>query len=349
MSTERIVELRSDTFTKPTPQMREAMFHADVGNDCRGEDPTTNSLEEKSAALLGKESAMFVASGTMGNLCAVMAHCKPGDGVVLDRLSHLFTSEAGSFSTLAGCLAFPIDAPHGVFNLEELAASIDNDRASQVNTATGLVCLENTHNFRGGIAVSGDSTMKIADVAHEKGVPVHLDGARIFNAAVSLGTEARDLCRDVDSVQFCLSKGLGCPIGSVLVGKEDFIRRARRARRSLGGGMRQVGVIAAAGLVALDTMIERLADDHRRAGQLAAGLSEIRGLTVSPSSNYTNMVFVSLEDKTRTSIIVHELASLGINVFLSLGNNQLRLVTHYEIDDEAIDQTISAFRKLLQQ
>jgi len=341
---DHIIELRSDTFTKPTARMRRAMAEAEVGNDGVDGDPTAIALQEQAAERMGKEAALFVASGTMGNLCAVLAHCEKGDSVILDREAHMFRDEAGGLAAFAGCLAHRLDCPAGSYDPEQLRRAICGGSLTQPRT--GLVCLENTHNRRGGLPVPVEAMKPVADIARQSGVPVHLDGARIFNAAIALGVDVRDIAGQVDSLQFCLSKGLGCPIGSILVGKEDFIARATRYRRMLGGGMRQVGVVAAAGLVAMREMIDRLAEDHRRAEELAVGLADIPGLTVDLSQARTNMVYVTVDEKYPLDGIIAKLHCHGVNV-ASPEIGQIRLVTHCDICDEDVQRTILAFRDVM--
>lgn len=342
----KTVELRSDTYTRPTPQMRQAMAEAEVGNDGVGEDPTVNRLEAIAAERFGKEAAMFVPSGTMGNLCAVLTHCQRGDAVILEHWSHIFRNETGNISAVAGCLPHTLKCPEGIYDVDELKATID--KGSLVHPRTGLVCLENTHNQYGGIAVSAERIREIAAIVHKRDIPVHMDGARIFNAAIALDTQVKQLAAPVDSVQFCFSKGLACPVGSMLVGSRNFIDRARRMRRMIGGGMRQAGVLAAPALVALDTMVDRLAEDHRRAHQLAVDLSKLPGLSVDPGRVQTNMVYVRLDDAAATDHVVDELAGQGIKAFAT-GKDMIRLVTHYEIEDEDIARTVAAFEQIMQE
>ena len=337
----RVIELRSDTYTKPTPSMLQAMVEFEVGNDGVDEDPTVNRLQEVAAQRLGKEAALFVASGTMGNLCAVMAHCRPGEAVILDPQSHLFCDEGGNVGAVAGCLAHSLNCPGGVYDLNELRSAFQ--AGSLTRARTGLVCLENTHNRRGGLVVSPEDLQSVADLAHAQGIPVHLDGARIFNAAVALGIDVAKLSCFPDSVMFCLSKGLACPVGSLLAGTREFIARAKKVRRMLGGGMRQAGVLAAAGLVALETMVDRLADDHRRAQELADGLAGIPGLRVAPPKPATNMVYLVLDDKSQTDRAISALSAQGVECAAS-ERGTLRLVTHYEITDADVAETIQTFR-----
>ena len=340
----RTIELRSDTYTKPTPAMRQAMYKAEVGNDGMDEDPTVNRLQEMAADQLGKEAALFVASGTMGNLCALLAHCQKGDIAIMDSRSHIFCDEGAGFAAFGGILAHPLESRAGCYDADELAEAIMPGSLTQAQTK--LVCLENTHNRRGGIPIPASKIARTADIAHSKNLAVHMDGARIFNAAVALGQNVKELTRYVDSLQFCLSKGLACPIGSLVLGSKDFVGRAKRVRRCLGGGMRQAGIVAAAGLVALETMVERLATDHEHAATLALGLSEIPGLTVDSPAIRTNMVFLNIQEKARTDKIVWALRENGINV-TSLKHGLMRLVVHCEITDEDVQETIRAFGAIM--
>ena len=257
------IDLRSDTVTLPTPQMRDAMAEAVVGDDVYGEDPTINRLEEMSASMMGKEAGLFVPSGTMGNLAAILAHCGRGDEAILGHLSHTFLFEAGGAAALGGVSSHLLtNQPDGTLNLYEIDGAVRSDDPHF--PISRLVVLENTHNRCGGVALTVEYTTAVAELAHRRGLKFHLDGARIFNAAAVIEADAKDLAAPTDSITFCLSKGLGAPVGSVLCGTAEFISRARRMRKQLGGGMRQAGVLAAAGIIALETMIARLADDHKR-------------------------------------------------------------------------------------
>lgn len=344
---ESVVDLRSDTVTQPTPAMREAMAQAPVGDDVYGEDPTINRLQEMAAARLGKEAGLFVPSGTMGNLIAVLAHCQRGDEVILGTKAHTFLFEAGGISALGGVHSAQVpNQPDGTLALEDIRLAIRPDDAH--HPITRLVTLENTHNRCGGVALSVEYTRAAGELAHEHGLQVHLDGARIFNAAAALGVSARDLCEPVDSVTFCLSKALCAPVGSVLCGSREFIHRAHRMRKQLGGGMRQAGVLAAAGIVALEQMTDRLAEDHVRARCLAEGLAEIPGVQLAAGSPHTNMIFLSLDETipSSTKDVAERLAEMGVLVGV-VGSRSYRLVTHYWIDDAAVDRAIAAFRTVL--
>lgn len=343
-----IVDLRSDTVTKPTPEMREAMAKAEVGDDVYGDDPTVNRLQEMAADMMGKEAGLFVPSGTMGNLTAILSHCQRGDEVIIGQLNHSFLYEAGGMSVLGGISSFQLrNQPDGSLLISDVEAAIRPDDPH--DPITRLVCLENTHNRCGGTVQTPEYTREISKFAHDHGLKVHLDGARIFNAAAALGIPARDLAAPVDSVTFCLSKGLSAPVGSVLCGTSDFIRLARRARKLLGGGMRQAGILAAAGIVALQKMTTRLAEDHTRARRLADGLRQNKCVELDAGTPATNMIFFNLAARTRISApaAAAELLKQGILVSPT-GERRFRLVTHYWIDDAGVDRTIAAFAKVLQ-
>lgn len=338
------VDLRSDTVTKPTPAMREAMAKAEVGDDVYGEDPTVNRLQEMAAEMMGKEAGLFVASGTMGNLAGVLAHCQRGDEVIVGNKAHTFSFEAGGISVLGGVHSCQLpNQPDGSLALEDIEAAIRPDDPH--DPISRLICLENTHNRCGGTYQTPDYMNRVSEFAHGRGLSVHLDGARIFNAAAVQGIKAKELAGPVDSVTFCLSKGLCAPVGSVLCGSKEFIRKAHRLRKMLGGGMRQAGILAAAGIVALETMIGRLSEDHARARTLADGLKQVPGLVLDPKVPATNMVFLSLipEVKSDTSEVIEELKRRGILAGVT-GQRSFRLVVHYWIDDIGVEKTVAAFR-----
>ncbi len=341
------IDLRSDTVTQPTPAMRHAMAQAEVGDDVYGEDPTINRLQEMGAAMLGKEAGLFVPSGTMGNLAAILAHCERGDEVILGNKAHTFLFEAGGVSALGGIHSCQIpNQPDGTLALDDIRAAIRPDDIH--DPITRLIALENTHNRCGGVALTAEYTRSIGELARQFGLLLHLDGARIFNAAAVLGVPAAELAAPVDSVTFCLSKGLSAPVGSVLCGSKEFIHRALRVRKQLGGGMRQAGVLAAAGIVALETMVDRLPEDHRRAKILARGLSSLPGICLDPGSPYTNMIFLELDKNSPVSAprLVELLARQGIRIGL-VGDHRFRLVTHYWIDDEKVERVISTFGEII--
>jgi threonine aldolase len=342
-----VIDLRSDTVTHPTEEMRQAMASAVVGDDVYEEDPTIHRLEELAAEMTGKEAALFVASGTMGNLIAILVHCRRGDEAVMGHLGHTFLHEAGGMSALGGVF------PHVIQNQGDGTLSLDDIRGAYReedvhHPESRLVIVENTQNACGGIPLSVDYVHGLHSVADELGLKVHLDGARVFNAAVALGVNASDLTHDVDSVMFCLSKGLCAPVGSMLCGSKDFIYQARRARKQLGGGMRQAGVLAAAGLISLEKMTQRLAEDHTRAADLAAGLQGISGFELDKGLPLSNMVFLQLTQKAKKSPvqIQSELAREGVLIGQS-GPRNFRLVTHYWINDQDIIKTIDAINKVM--
>ncbi len=342
------IDLRSDTVTKPTPAMREAMARAEVGDDVYGEDPTVNRLQELAASMLGKEAGLFVPSGTMGNLAAILAHCGRGDEVILGNKAHTFLFEAGGVSALGGVHSCQLpNQPDGSLALEDIEAAIRPGDAHF--PVTRLVSLENTHNRCGGIYQTVEYTRAVGELAHGRGLSVHLDGARVFNAAIALGVRVADLAAPVDSVTFCLSKGLCAPVGSIVCGSKEFIARAHRVRKQLGGGMRQTGILAAAGIVALETMVDRLAEDHLRARKLADGLRQVKGLKLEADSPATNMVFVALSiDIPMTARqVAAKLREMGILVGV-VAERGFRLVTHYWIDDDDVAVTMSAFAAALE-
>jgi threonine aldolase len=341
------IDLRSDTVTQPTPAMRQAMAQAEVGDDVYGEDPTVNQLQELAACMVGKEAGLFVPSGTMSNLTAVLTHCNRGDEVILGTKSHTYLFEGGGVSALGG--VHPCQLPNqadGTLILQDILNAIRPDDIHQPTTR--LICLENTHNRCGGVALSPDYTRQVGELAHQHDLRLHLDGARLFNAAVVQDVSAQELAGPADSVSICLSKGLSAPVGSVLCGSKEFIKRALRIRKQLGGGMRQAGILAAAGIVALETMVDRLADDHQRAARLAEGLQRFPVLQPDPEKPYTNMVFFNLAHSTPLTAreIALRLVERGIKVGVT-GPQRFRLVTHYGIEDADIEQTIAAFGEVL--
>jgi len=342
----KIIDLRSDTVTLPTPAMREAIYRAELGDDVFGEDPTTNRLEKLAAQRMGKEAALLVASGTMGNLVCLLTHCGRGDEVILGDQSHTFLYEAGGMSALGGIHPHTVaNQPDGTLRLEDIESAI---RCDDVHfPRTRLICLENTHNRCGGSALTPPYTDAVAALAKKRGLAVHLDGARIFNAAVALGGDVKELTRSVDSLSFCLSKGLSAPIGSVVCGSKRFIAQARRIRKVLGGGMRQSGIIAAAGIVALEEMPARIAEDHKNARRLAEGIARIKGLSIDLAKMQTNIVYFQLTSEQLTAEkLVTGLTKKGIRL-LSVGPRRLRAVTHYGIAAGDIDLTTAALRELM--
>jgi threonine aldolase len=343
----KYVDLRSDTVTQPTPEMREAMAEAEVGDDVFRDDPTVNRLEELAAEMLGKEAAIFVPSGTMGNLLALLVHCQRGDEVIVGNQSHIYVNEAGGMAALGGIQPNPVaNQKDGTLRLEDILAAIRSEDVH--HPITRLICLENTQNICGGVPLTTEYTHAVADLAHQNHLSLHIDGARIFNAAAAQGVDVKALVEPADSVMFCLSKGLVSPIGSVLVGNQRFIARARHLRKMLGGGMRQVGVIAAAGIISLEKMTKRLGQDHLRAKNLADGLRQIPSLVVDVDSPFTNMVYMNLSEDVKLSSnqIVEQMKKYG--VLLDAENTRrFRLVTHYWIDDEGVRKVVEAFREVL--
>lgn len=342
-----IIDLRSDTVTKPTAEMREAMAKAEVGDDVYQDDPTVNELQVLAASMLGKEEGLFVPSGTMGNLAAILAHCSRGDEVIMGQKAHTFLHEGGGISTLGGVHSCQIkEQADGSLDFDELEAAIRFDDIHE--PVTRLIEIENTHNACGGVFQTPEYINKLSDFAHDRGLIVHMDGARVFNSAIAQGIDVSELTGSVDSVTFCLSKGLCAPVGSVLCGDRDFIRKANRIRKHLGGGMRQAGILAAAGIIALNSMIDRLADDHIRAKNLAAGLKEINNIQLLPEIPSTNMVFFNLSDEIKYSTIEIEkkLESMGVLAHAS-GPRRFRLVTHYWITDQDVNNTVDIFKTIL--
>jgi threonine aldolase len=340
------IDLRSDTVTLPTPAMRDAMCRAELGDDVYGEDPTMNRLQEMAAERLGKEAALFVASGTMGNLVALLTHCGRGDGAIMGDQSHTFLNEAGGSSALGGVypLAVP-NQPDGTINPSVIEGAIPSEDAHHPRVA--LVCLENTHNYCGGTPLDVDYTATVADLARRYGLALHLDGARIFNAALALGVPASDLAAPADSVMFCLSKALSCPVGSLVCGSAEFIKRAHRMRKMVGGGMRQVGVLAAAGIVALEQMVDRLQEDHENARTLAEGIAEIPGLGLDPGSVQTNIVFFDFLDHRMTAQqFCERLREEGVLMSAS-GPGRIRAVTHYGIERADVEHALQVMRQVM--
>ncbi len=342
----RIVDLRSDTLTKPTPAMRRAMAEAEVGDDVFGEDPTINRLEEMAAERLGKEAGLFVASGTMANLASLLVHCGRGDEIIIGSQSHTFLAEQGGSAAVGGIHPRTVpNQPDGKLDLEDIEFAIRDDNIHF--SRTRLIILENTHNGCSGYPLDTDYMKAVGQVARHHKLKIHVDGARIFNAAVALNVNPKDLVTEADSVSFCLSKGLAAPVGSVVCGTQDFINEARRARKVLGGGMRQAGVLAAAGIVALNEMVNRLADDHAHARKLAEGLAEMKGLDIDPNGIKTNIVYF---ETTREDLPAIELESRlnaeGIKIS-AFGPRRLRAVTYYHISAEDIEFTLGVFSKIL--
>jgi threonine aldolase len=341
------VDLRSDTVTKPTPEMREAMAEAEVGDDVYGDDPTLNRLEELASYMLGKEAAVFVPSGTMGNLIALMVHCQRGDEAIVGTKSHIYLNEAGGMAALGGIMPNPIPNQNdGTLALDDILASIRTEDVH--HPITRLICIENTQNACGGVPLTLEYTQKVGELVRAHNLFFHIDGARIFNAATALNVDVKELVAPADSVMFCLSKGLSSPIGSILVGTTKFIARARHIRKLLGGGMRQVGIIAAAGIISMERMTKRLGDDHERAKRLADGLRNIRGILVDEDTPHTNMIYFNLADYVSfdEKMICAKMSKHGVLVDWA-SPRRFRLVTHYWVDDQSVEKTIKAFNEVL--
>ncbi|MGR3311541.1 MAG: threonine aldolase family protein [Candidatus Brocadiales bacterium] len=335
----KIVDLRSDTVTKPTPRMREAMMNAKVGDDGFREDPTVNKLEEMAAKKLGKETALFVSSGTMGNLIAVMVHTRPGDGVICDRRSHLNMLTGGGTSAVAGITTCTIGVDtQGKPDLDELVSNIHTNDMRFPQTT--LIAFENTNNLAGGTVMTPQDTEELANIANKYGLRLHLDGARIFNSVAALGVDPKELTKGCDSVMFCLTKGLASPVGAVLTGSKDFIANARRIRKLLGGGTRQAGVIAACGIVSLEDMIDRLAEDHNHAKRLAEGLARIDGFTININTVQTNIICFNFELPGLGCIdFVNRLKDNGV-LAVHIEGNLGRMVTHKDVNADDITYTL---------
>ncbi len=317
---------------------------AEVGDDVLGDDPTVIELQNRVAALFGKQAGLFVPSGTMSNAVAIRAHTVPGDEIVIDKLSHIYRYEGGGYAAMSGVSVALVDGDKGLMNAEQVQSAIRKAEGSQSHYPDGsLVCVENTANLGGGACYSQTALDAIAAVAHDNGCKAHVDGARIFNAVIAQGVDSARMCRDYDSISICFSKGLGAPVGSVLVGAKEFIAKAHRWRKMFGGGMRQAGVLAAAALYALDNNIERLAEDHVRAKEIALAIADMDKFTVDLNTVQTNMVYVDC--KMPAAELTVSLAELGIDLF-DTGPNTVRIVTHLHITDEDVQRIISAFAAL---
>ncbi len=336
-----IVDLRSDTVTKPTAAMREAMARAEVGDDVLYEDPTVNELQRRSAELFGKEAALFVPSGTMGNLLAILSQTRPGDAIIISAQSHPYHHESANLSMVAGVLPHLVPTQDGLFTADEAAAWIVQTDDHH-HACTTLISIENTANRGGGSIYTPEHTASIGRLARDRGLCFHCDGARIFNAVVALGVSPEDFGRHVDTLCFCLSKGLGAPVGSVLVGDGPTMDRAHRFRKMLGGGMRQAGILAAAGLYALENNVARLSEDHRRAAEFRRLLEGVPGIAF-PHPSPTNMVYVQVTD---APTIVKRIAEKGVLAY-DVGPNEIRFVFHLDIDDNGVGQAATAVRESL--
>jgi threonine aldolase len=341
-----MIDLRSDTVTKPTPEMREAMARAEVGDDVLGEDPTVNRLEEMSAAILGLEAAVFVASGTMGNQVALYAHTQRGDEIITEESAHVGMYEAGAYAVVSGLSIRRLRGrPYGALDPNEVRALVAPDDVHRAPTT--VVCLENTHNASSGTAITPEQTRAVAEVAHANGMKLHLDGARIFNAATYLAIEPKELVRGADSIQFCFSKGLAAPVGSMVCGSREFSRRARRARKLLGGGMRQAGVLAAACLISLEKMTKRLHEDHAHARLIAEELARHGGVSIDLNAIQTNIIRFAFRrenlDGARLGTLLRE---RGILVD-ARGGDKIRMVTHNDVSAKDTHAIVSALREIL--
>ena len=338
------IDLRSDTVTKPTPEMRRAMAEAEVGDDVYGEDPTANRLEQRAAEIFEREAALFVPTGSMGNLICIRVHCDHGHEVICESRGHIFNFEMASMTAIAGCLPRPVETSDGILTWKHIEPAIRPK--VYYRAQTGLVSLENTHNLAGGRVLPTAVQEEICDRAHERGIPVHLDAARIFNAATFLGKSVADITRKVDSIMFCLSKGLGAPVGSMVVGSRAFIERARVFRKMFGGGMRQVGVLAAAGLVALEKHPPLLACDHAKAKRLAEALAEIPGMRLQAKDVQTNiLVFDVSGTGMGAPDLSAKLKERGV-LANAVDPKQMRMVTHYDVSEEEIERAIRAVQEI---
>ncbi|MBS1706547.1 MAG: aminotransferase class I/II-fold pyridoxal phosphate-dependent enzyme [Armatimonadetes bacterium] len=334
-----VVDLRSDTVTQPSAEMIRAMASAPLGDDVLGDDPTVKELESLAAAAMGKEAGLFVPSGTMGNQIALCVHCRPGDAVLFEEQAHMVWYEGGAPAVFAGVLTKTVPGTNGIMSLADIESRIT--RRNYHTPGTVLLCIENTHNRAGGAIVPPDLMEKYQTIATENAMATHLDGARIFNASVALGAPVQKLTKSVDTVNFCLSKALGAPVGSVLCGPAAFIEEAKYVRKRMGGGMRQSGILAAAGIYALEHNVDRLAEDHLRAKALGAGLAEIPGLSIQQEDIVTN--FVMVDTVLPVTLWVEAISRHGVKA-IAFGPHRVRLVLHYHIDDQAVAQCIDAFR-----
>jgi len=343
----KIIDMRSDTITLPTEEMRQAMYEAELGDDVFGEDSTTNRLEEMAAQVMGKEAALFTPSGTMTNLIAVFTHTRPGDEILVGSEAHILWYEVGGASTLGGVMMRTVpNDENGRVDSETVKQAI---RPKNIHhPPTTLLCLENTHNRCGGAVLTLEYTSAIAQLAHQHGLRVHLDGARIFNAAVALDVPASELAGPADSVCFCVSKGLSAPIGSLICGTQEFVERARKWRKMLGGGMRQVGVIAAAGIVAIQKMVTRLAEDHANARRLAYGLARIPGIIISPEKFQTNIVNFEFSPSISGPEFLRQLEAKGVK-FLHRGGQKVRAVTNRMVSAEDVDEALEHMERLMRE
>src|SRR5256714_940690 len=344
-----MIDLRSDTVTRPTASMRRAMAEAEVGDDVYGEDPTITRLQERAAEVFEKEAALFVPTGSMGNQIAVKLHTRPGTEVVIEERGHIYNYEMAAMSAISGALARPVKSVDGsgILKWEEIKSAVRASDSPYYVARTGLVALENSHNLAGGAVLTRERTEEICAGAHSLGIPVHLDGARIFNAATALSESVAALARPADSVMFCLSKALGAPVGSMLLGSRELIAEARRWRKLLGGGMRQAGVLAAAGLVALEETPPRLAEDHANARRLAEGLAELPGVLIDPEKVQTNIVIFDVSNAELASDEICARLRDAHGVLASGFGDSIRMVTHYDVSREDIERALGALRQVI--
>jgi len=343
---ELVIDLRSDTVTKPSPEMRKAMAEAEVGDDVFIEDPTVNKLQNRAAEIFRREAALFVPSGTMGNLTCILAQTRPGQEVICEEAGHIYNYEMASMSAVAGVLPRVVRGDQGILTWEIVSKVIRPHIYYRPQTA--LISLENTHNMAGGTVYPTKQAHEICDRAHDAGVSVHLDGARVFNAATYLNEDVAEMTKKFDSIQFCLSKGLGAPVGSMIVGSRDFIERCRSLRKMLGGGMRQVGVLAAAGLVALDNGPKRLHMDHENAKFLANELASVPGITLNPATVQTNIVIFDVRKSGWASgDILNTLAQRGV-LAVPVDNDKIRMVTHLDVNRNDVERAANITREVFQ-
>ena len=340
-----MIDLRSDTVTQPTEGMLDAMSKAVVGDDVLGDDPTVIELQNKAAKILGKEAGLYVPSGTMSNIVATRTHTSPGDEIVTEAHSHVYRYEGGAFAALSGCSVALVDGENGIMTPEQVSSSIRKAEGSLSHYPNGsLVCVENTAQGGGGTVYSQETLDEICKVAREKDCKLHMDGARLFNAVAASGTNPARMVRDFDTISICLSKGLGAPVGSVLVGSKDDLAQAHRWRKMFGGGMRQAGTIASAGIYALENNIERLSVDHRRARIFAEAVSEMPNFSINVANVQSNIVFVGV-GKGNTESTIEQLSTYGVDI-LSTDDSTIRAVFHLHITDEDLERAIEAFAKV---
>ena len=338
------IDLRSDTVTKPTDEMREAMARAEVGDDVFEEDPTVNRLQALAAEMLGKEAAMFVPTGTMGNQICIRLHTQPGQEVILEERSHIFNMEMSAMAAISGTLARPVRGEDGALGWSSIEPAIRKGNPHVADT--GLITVENTLNLAGGVVMRIDAMEEICERGHVLGLSIHLDGARLFNAAIALKRDVSEIARPFDSVMFCLSKGLGAPVGSMIAGSRDFIRRGRKVRRMFGGGMRQAGVLAAAGIVALEKMVSRIEEDHANAQLLAGGLAQVPGIRLDPESVATNILVFEVHRVITAKELQARLKERGV-LAIALDGRQMRMVTHKDVSRADCDKALTAVQEAM--